>query len=475
MKTLALVIGNDKYSGKHILENAINDAKAIAETFEKLGYEVIYLSDCNHEQFADTLYDFEQKLENFDTAIFYFAGHGFQVENENYLASIDCNLDNIHTFNVSASCIKLDDILFIFKRVKTKANIVIVDACRKFLDRGLNTSFTTVTAPKGTIIAFSTSPGEGAKDKGMEGHSIYTGSLLKYIGRELLSVEALFKKVRNTVFNLTAGGQTSWEHTSLINDFYFNTGQMVHSIVVPYDESVVKDRNYVSKGDDIDEIITNLKTSDWNKQNPAMDKLTTIPLKILTKNHLFILGRNILQASGYAFNATNFIENLKTELPKFTIGDENHLLNGMLFEIYFDSNGDFRRGNFKGNYMETIFSIRHIPQYKKSFEFISNALEQYKDELFYIPNTIDSIIDVDVLATEKEVTSFMDNKVTYQIIDSIIITGKDITATISSVCQTGTNSKYLKKTISNLLLIPIELLNINENIPILKLAFKENL
>jgi hypothetical protein len=475
MRTLALVIGNDKYSGKHKLENAINDAKAIAETFEKLGYEVIYLSDCNHEQFADTLYDFENKLEDFDTAIFYFAGHGFQVEEENYLASIDCNLDNINRFNVGSSCIKLVDILFIFKRVKTKANIVIIDACRKFLDRGTNTSFNTVTAPKGTIIAFSTSPGEGAKDKGMEGHSIYTGSLLKYIGRELLSVEALFKKVRNTVYNLTGGVQTTWEHTSLINDFYFNTGQMVHSVIVPYDESVVKDRNYVNKGDEVDEIISNLQTSDWNKQNPAMDKLSATPIQNLNKNQQFIIGRNILQASGYAHNATNFIEDLKNKLPKYNIGDENHLLNGMLFEIYFNSNGDFRRDNLKGNYIENIFSLRHLPQYKKSFDFINNALEPYKNELFYIPNTVDSIIDVDILATEKEVKSFMDNKVTYQIIESITISGKDITKTISSICQTGTNSKYIKKTISDLLLIPIDLLNINENIPILKLAFKENL
>mgnify|MGYP003653803127 CR=1 FL=1 len=475
MKTLALVIGNDEYSGKHKLENAINDAKAIAETFEKLGYEVIYLSDCNHEQFAETLYEFENKLVDFDTALFYFAGHGFQVDEENYLASIDCNLDNINRFNVSSSCIKLVDILFIFKRVKTKANIVIIDACRKFLDRGTQTSFNSVTAPKGTIIAFSTSPGEGAKDKGMEGHSIYTGALLKYIGRELLSVEALFKKVRNTVYNLTGGTQTTWEHTSLINDFYFNTGQMVHSVTVPYDEIVVKDRMFLSKGTVIDNIITDLASSNWNAQNPAMDKFNALNPSQINKDQQFIIGRNILQSAGYAHNSTNFMDNLGTNLIKYDDDGENHLLNGMLFEIYFDNNGDFRRGNFKNYNADKIFSLRHLPQFRKSFEFISNALEPFANELYYIPTNVDDVIDVDILATVKKVNDAIGNEIEYQIIESIICQEKDITTPISSMTQIGTNSKYLKKVLSDYLVVPIELINLNENIEINKLGFRKDL
>lgn len=472
MRTLALVIGNDKYSGKHKLENAINDAKAIAETFEKLGYEVIYLSDCNHDQFAETLFDFENKLVDFDTALFYFAGHGFQVDEENYLASIECNLDNINRFNVGSSCIKLVDILFIFKRVKTKANIVIIDACRKFLDRGTNTSFNTVTAPKGTIIAFSTSPGEGAKDNGMEGHSIYTGSLLKYIGRELLSVEALFKKVRNTVYNLTGGKQTTWEHTSLINDFYFNTGQMVHSVSIPYDDTVVKDRLYISKGDRIDNIITDLKSSNWNKQNPAIYRLSNIKPDTLDKNKQFIIGRNILQSAGYAHESTFFIENLKVNVIKYDNNGENHLLNGILFEIYFDNNGDFRRDNFKSHYIDKIFAVRHFPQFKKSFEFIVNALSPFSSELFYIPKNIDKTIDVDVLATREEFKGNFEKQTEYQVIESIKAEGKDITKQICQISESLKNSTYLKETLAKYFVAPIELVNVNENIEIKKLAFR---
>jgi Uncharacterized protein containing caspase domain len=475
MKTLALVVGNDKYKGSHALENAVNDAKAMTETFQRLGYEVIPIEDCNQNDFDDKLYEFENRLEEFDAAIFYFAGHGFQVEGENYLASIDCNLDNIHQFNCDTTCKKLIDILFIFKRVHTKANIVIIDACRHFLERGVSNSLGTVRAPKGTIIAFSTSPGEGANDKGAEGHSIYTGTLLKYIGREFLSVEELFKKVRKTVYNLTGGRQTSWEHTSLIGDFYFNTGQMVHSVVVPYDDIVVKDRTYISSGDVIDNVISDLKSCNWDKQNPAMEKFYSIPIGQLDKNKQFIIGRNILQASGYAHNASYFMEDLSNKLIKYDIEGENHLLNGILFEIYFDSNGDFRNGNFKQHYIENIFKLRHIPQYKKSFDFINLALQPFKSELFYIPSNVDETIDVDVLVEPVETEIFGDQKLECQVVQSVNVLGKDISQIIKRRCLPGTNQLHLLEVLSNYFLAPKNLININSNMEIKNLAFSDKI
>ena len=80
-------------------------------------------------------------------------------------------------------------------------------------------------APKGTLIAFFTSTNEFALDGGAGDHSVYTGASLEFIGRESLSVEALFKKVRRTLLSQTDGKQTPWEHTSLIGDFTFNVGQ----------------------------------------------------------------------------------------------------------------------------------------------------------------------------------------------------------------------------------------------------------
>lgn len=471
MKTLALVIGNNDYRGTSKLDNAVNDAKAIKETFEKLNYDVIYKENCTSEDYGDVLSQFEKEIVNYDASIFYFAGHGFQFEGENYLASIQCPVENPNKHICERTCIRLTEITDIIKKTHTKINIIIIDACRKSFGRGSSTSFTQINAPEGTIIAFSTSPGEGAKDAGMEGHSMYTGVLLRYIGREFLSVEELFKKVRKTLYNLSGGTQTSWEHTSLVGDFYFNTGQMVYSVSIPYDESVVKDRTYVSKGDDVDKIILDLKACDWNKQNPAIARLKRIPPSSIDKNKQFIIGRNILQSSGYAHNATSFIEDLTSSLGKYSDDGDNHILNGILFEIYFDNNGDFRRGNLKAHNIDEIFKLRHLDEYETSFTFISKVLEPFKNDLFYIPTKVDKIIDVDVLAESLEITDFLGKKNEVQSIKTIIVQHKDITKDIMMRCQMGRNANELKRILKDYLVAPEELLNLNMNIEIKKIYF----
>ena len=102
---------------------------------------------------------------------------------------------------------------------KCKMIIVIIDACRNNPFEGKERGWGSVNlaplfAPKGTLIAYSTSPGEKADDFGMDGHSVYTGALLKHLKEEGLEIETFFKKVRSTVDAMTNGKKTSWEHTS---------------------------------------------------------------------------------------------------------------------------------------------------------------------------------------------------------------------------------------------------------------------
>lgn len=471
MKTLALVIGNNDYlveSSK--LENAVNDAKAIKEVFEKLNYDVIYKENSTAEEDASLLLEFKDRLETYDASIFYFAGHGFQFKGENYLASISCPVEQPNEQICGRTCIRMAEITDIIKDAPTKVNIIIIDACRKSFERGGSTSFAQINAPEGTIIAFSTSPGEGAKDGGMEGHSMYTGVLLKYIGRESLLVEDLFKKVRKTLYTLSGGAQTSWEHTSLVGDFYFNAGQLVHSVDIPYDESVVKDRTYISKGDDIDVIILDLKACDWHKQNPAITRLKRILPSSIDKNKQFIIGRNILQSSSYAHESINFMEKLGSNLAKYTTKGENHILNGILYEIYFDSNGDFRRGKLKTYNIDKVFELRHFPEFEQSFIFINKALEPFRNDLYYIPTKDDSMIDIDVLAEEGIVDLFGEKK-EVQSIKTIVVNGKDITKSINMLCPPVVNPLYLKKKLVEFLVAPIELINVNENITLKNLTF----
>lgn len=475
MKTLALVIGNNAYLGNGKLENAINDASAMSDVFQRLGYQVQYKEDCKSGEYGEILSEFEAGIANVDASIFYYAGHAFEFQGENFLTSIDSPLDSptIHTCN--RTCIRLSEITDIIKRSSTKVNIIIIDACRGSFDRGISTSLAHVTAPQGTIIAFSTSPGERAKDAGFDGHSLYTGALLQYIGRELLSVEELFKKTRKTVYNLSSGAQTSWEHTSLVGDFYFNTGQLVHSIDIPYDESVVKDRLFsATTSSEVDSVIEDLRSCNWNKQNPAMIKLRRIDPSSIDKNRKFLIGRNILQCSNHAFEATSFMENLNANLRPYSIEGQNDVLNGILFEIYFDNNGDFRRGKFKNYHLEDVFKLKDDPFFESSFMFINEALAPYKDELYYIPSKESSIIDVDILANQVSSNDLLGNEIKVEIIDSITVNGNDITDSIKLMCGYQSSFTYLKDIVCDYLVAPASMVNFNSNINIGKFIFNDD-
>ena len=93
MNVHALIIGNNNYEHATQLVNAINDAQGVERMFKKLGYSTTLINDFKREDIADILSDLEDKLKtNIDATIFYFAGHAFEVDNNNYIAPVDCPL-----------------------------------------------------------------------------------------------------------------------------------------------------------------------------------------------------------------------------------------------------------------------------------------------------------------------------------------------------------------------------------------------
>ena len=473
MKTVAFVIGNNDYFEGAQLKCAVNDATAMAAVFRRLGYDVYEKLNIKSKDCSRILTDFEDKIKDYDASIFYYAGHGYELEGENYLVPIDCQLPLYQRHEANRTCLRLSEILGILKKVAGKVNIVIIDACRKSFDRGTSSAFAQVQAPKGTLIAFSTSPNEGAKDgNGQDSHSVYTSALLQYIGRETLSVESLFKKVRKTVYNLTNGTQTPWEHTSLIGDFFFNTGQLVYSVEIPYDEVVVKDSLFEG-GDVFGNLILELRSCDWNRQNPAMEKIRRIPASDLNKNQQFILGRNLYQANGYAWEVQRFFENLGNNLSKYNKDEENHVLNGILFEIYFDNKGDFRN-ELKRHNFDRVFSLRKNPIFAKSFGFIEEVLQPYKEQLYYIPTIHDEPIDIDISAEEKN-NSTVFGEEAIQIIHKVNVENKDITKAFSRSCTYGINELGVKSCLSNFLTAPQDLIQIHSNVLLQKIAFAKEL
>ncbi len=92
-KKIALVIGNANYQHGGKLKNPVNDANLMAKTLQDKGFTVIKKTDASLAQMQMATEDFNQKMKNYDVALFYYAGHGVQVDGNNYLVPVDVNLD----------------------------------------------------------------------------------------------------------------------------------------------------------------------------------------------------------------------------------------------------------------------------------------------------------------------------------------------------------------------------------------------
>jgi len=264
----ALIIGNARYPN-NLLENPENDAKDFNDIITRLGFETTVLLNADTVNQDRNITDFATSLDSYDIGLIYFAGHGFQIDNENYLAAIDTNFEH-----AKHSAFPLNILLSYLNKAKNKTNIIILDACRKLIGKKAwyrsveNAGLAPIFAPKGTIIAFATSPGEMALDGNGKRNGIYTGALLQHIVGENIPVEEMFKRVRNTVYAISKGKQTSWEHTSLTGTFYFNSGQLSYSSTLEYSMQAIKDNLYEINNNTItDGIIKELKSHDYYVQN----------------------------------------------------------------------------------------------------------------------------------------------------------------------------------------------------------------
>ncbi len=432
MRVLAVVIGNNNYFDPDKLKNAVNDAKAMEEVFQRLGYTVISGYDCDNNKYEEVLRAFEKELPKYEASIFFYAGHGFQEDGENYLPSIECQVSDADKYHLHRNSIQLSELLELYRRNDNITHIVILDACRTRSGiRGGADSFAPVNAPKGTLIAFSTSPNCTAKDSAGGEHSVYTQALLSYMGRVNMAIEDLFKSVRRTVALWTNNVQIPWEHTSLISDFSFNTGQLVASPQIPYSEKVVRDSEYDEAGE-IADLIREIRISDYNRQNPAIDRLWSKSASDLDNNQQFIFGRNLLQASSMSFSAQRFMYSLAANLRKYTTDTgENHVLNGILFEIYFDSHGEFRKAGIKRQSFEEVMALRKSQEFSKSFGFIRTVLNPYNDGLMYMIPEDDAKVDAELAVHEEVTKNFIGEDVVYSVISMISVNGIDITERVN--------------------------------------------
>ena len=225
---VALVIGQSAYRAVPALPNAGNDARRMAELLGSAGFAVTSAPDLSQIDMRQAISDFAAKVNASgpDTvALVFYAGHGLQIDGENYLVPVD--LDPKREADVPLQAVRLNDLMNTLGALPTKMRIVMLDACRNNPFPALSGTtghglalVDTKAGASGTFISYSTSPGAEAED-GNGDDSPYTTAVLSVTKEPNLPIEEAFKRIRVAVNQATEGRQIPWESSSLTADFKF--------------------------------------------------------------------------------------------------------------------------------------------------------------------------------------------------------------------------------------------------------------
>ncbi len=242
-KRVALVIGNGAYVHAGALANPANDATDMIAALKANGFDVVASLDAGKAKLDQALRDFTERLTGADVALFFYAGHGLQVGQENYIVPIDAKLERER--NLEFEAVRLN---FVLRQMEIdregKTSIVILDACRDNpLARNLARSMGTRSAAVGrglaaaatglgTFIAYATQPGNVALD-GAGRNSPFTSALVRHMGFQGRNLPATMIEVRKDVVAVTDGKQVPWDHSALTGDFFFKPGTAVATTAAP--------------------------------------------------------------------------------------------------------------------------------------------------------------------------------------------------------------------------------------------------
>ncbi|MFO1171227.1 MAG: caspase family protein [Hyphomicrobiaceae bacterium] len=224
---IALIIANGAYQNTSPLKNPVADGKLMAGTLEGLGFKVTLATDLDAKAMKKAMLEFGRALRASDSVgLFYYAGHAIQVAGENYLIPVDANLQDETEIGIEG--VDVNDFLATMNEAQSRIKIVVLDACRNnpfpAASRSAARGLAIVRAPTGTLIAYSTSPGEVALD-GTGDNSPYAEALSQAMkGETGKPIELVFRQARVEVLKSTEGQQTPWDLSSITGDFLLASG-----------------------------------------------------------------------------------------------------------------------------------------------------------------------------------------------------------------------------------------------------------
>ena len=228
----ALVIGNDNYTHVSKLMNAVADAEAMSKSLEAVGYKVTKHVNLDERRFKQVLRDFRQNVQGGDEVLFFFAGHGVQLGNANYLLPVDIRGDGED--QVKDESILLQKILDEFDEKKAKFTLAVIDACR---DNPFKSSkgraiggrgLAPTSAATGQMVMFSAGAGQQALDRlgdnDKERNGLFTRIFVREMTKPGVSVDRVLRNVRNEVVRLAKSvghEQTPALYDQAIGEFFF--------------------------------------------------------------------------------------------------------------------------------------------------------------------------------------------------------------------------------------------------------------
>ncbi len=221
-KRTALVIGNSDYKiGR--LKNPANDADDMAGLLKRKGFRVTLLRNASQRRMEKAIRQFGKDLRNGGVGLFFYAGHGMQVDGVNYLIPIGADIEAEE--DIKFESVDANRVLAKMEKAGNRLNIIFLDACRNnpFARsfRSTNKGLAVMDAPSGSLISFATAPGKTASD-GDGRNGLFTGYLLDYMKQPGLPLTRMMMEVRKKVLKDSDKKQTPWDVSSLTGDFYFS-------------------------------------------------------------------------------------------------------------------------------------------------------------------------------------------------------------------------------------------------------------
>lgn len=226
----ALLFGNARYPDAS-LRNPVHDARLLAATLRDLGFEIVLAENASRDAMYLQVRQWLIGSADAQVRAFYYAGHGVQYRGNSFLVPVDAVF--LAEDEIPEKAFNLSHVIEPLSRTTSGVNFVIMDACRaepaalltrvqrrtRSIENMVGAGLVREVAPRGTVIAYSTSPGALAADNADSANSVFTRNLADQLKKPGLPIETVFKRVRLAVMRETRNAQVPWESSSLVGDF----------------------------------------------------------------------------------------------------------------------------------------------------------------------------------------------------------------------------------------------------------------